>query len=509
MDVVGLGGASGPKSATRQTMHPARPHEIDSPYVTERLALRAREVNGVRTRPHGEFVLYWMQSTQRLEDNWALRLAVLEADRLGRPLLILQQLDSGMRPASARHHTFILEGARELQHQAAERGYSYAFLLLEAEAEGPSAELLRQVIRTANRANMVVTDDFPTADVPARTQIVAEHAGCRVVAVDSAGVVPVSLFPGEEYAARTIRPKLFSALPGQLDVVQDRPSRLSVNDGLRASLELPALDLARTGASELAARCAVDHEVAPVSLCGGASPARARLEHFVSTGLRDYRERRSDPNDDDGSSRLSPWLHFGMISPAAVVRAAVAAGASLERGGFVDELVTWRELSLNFCTRNARFAQLRALPRWVHDTMSAHQDDQREVIYTRATLDRARTGSDLWNASQCELRSTGVIHNVTRMLWGKSVLLWTRRYGDALRSLIAINDRWALDGSDPNSYAGIQWCFGKFDRPFAERAVWGKIRPMSLQRARAKFDVSRYVRRWLHGHEQPEQAELL
>jgi deoxyribodipyrimidine photo-lyase len=159
-------------------------------------------------------------------------------------------------------------------------------------------------------------------------------------------------------------------------------------------------------------------------------------------------------------------------------------------------MLTWRELSLNFCLRNPRHGTLAALPEWVQRSMRAHADDEREVTYSLEELEGAATHDAIWNAGQRELVETGQMHNVVRMLWGKSVITWTETYEQALAWLLHLNNKYGLDGRDPNSFAGIQWCFGKFDRPFASRPVWGTIRPMSLERAHSKYDVARYIARW-------------
>jgi deoxyribodipyrimidine photo-lyase len=212
--------------------------------------------------------------------------------------------------------------------------------------------------------------------------------------------------------------------------------------------------------------------------------------------LHGYSERRRNPSDDGGSSRLSPYLHYGMISPVEVVRAVRAAANEGSSEAFLNEMLTWRELSLNFCLRNPHHASLVALPDWVQRSMRAHARDPREVTYSLDTLERAATHDPIWNAGQRELVETGLMHNVVRMLWGKSVITWTRSYEEALTWLLHLNNKYALDGHDPNSYAGIQWCFGKFDRPFAARPVWGTIRPMSLERAHGKYQMGDYLARW-------------
>jgi deoxyribodipyrimidine photo-lyase len=203
-----------------------------------------------------------------------------------------------------------------------------------------------------------------------------------------------------------------------------------------------------------------------------------------------------DPNDEWGSSRLSPYLHFGQLAAAEVARTMMRAGPADAVEAFLDELVTWRELSLNFCLRNPHYDTLDALPGWARRSLRAHARDRRDPEYRLDEFEQARTHDPLWNAAQRELLTTGAMHNFMRMLWGKSVVLWTRRPADALAWLLRLNNRYALDGRDPSSYAGIQWCFGKFDRPFATRPVLGSIRPMSLARARRRFDVDRYLSRW-------------
>jgi deoxyribodipyrimidine photo-lyase len=471
-------------------------HSLESRYAHDQFALRGQRVNQKRTQPEGEYVLYWMQSTHRFEENWALRFAVLEADRLNRPLIIHQGLDPTYEHASDRIHSFIISNAVELAHRASALGLHYQFALRRRRKDDR-----RVVDRLAARACLVVTDRFPTAGIAERTSRFAERVNCRVVAIESHGIVPSGSFEREEYAARTIRPKLARLLDLALEPVEDRPPRRSVDERLRESLEFDPLPLLARGfdvAGECA-RCEIDHDVTPVALPSGLTAARARLAAFCADGLADYSSRRADPNDDEGTSRLSPYLHFGQVSPAEVARTVRAVAPREAADAFLDEFITWRELALNFCLRNPSFETLDALPDWVRKTMRAHAKDRRDPGYDLDDLERAATHEPLWIAAQRELAASGVMHNFVRMLWGKSVILWAPRYADALAWLIHLNNRYGLDGRDPNSYAGIQWCFGKFDRPFAERPLFGTIRPMSLARARKRFDVDAYVRRWSAG----------
>ena len=466
-------------------------HPLGSPYVRDQLSLRAIPLNEKRLQPEGEYILYWMQTTQRLEDNWALRLATLEADRIGKPVLIHHGLDPHYTHASERFHTFVMQGAQDMASRAEALGLTYRFALRRSVRDDT-----RIVDRLARRACIVVTDLYPTAGVAERSARVASRVNCRVLAVDSVGVVPAASFHKEEYAARTIRPKIAKLLELSVEPVDDRAPKRAMSPTLLASLDVSWLDVARCDVAAEVARCAVDHSVGAVATRGGLTAARKRLVAFAKDGLHEYSERRRNPSDDGGSSRLSPYLHNGMISPLEVVAAVRSAASPEQSESFLNEMLTWRELSLNFCLRNPDHGSLAALPEWVQRSMRTHANDTREVTYTLDELERAATHDPIWNAGQRELMETGHMHNVVRMLWGKSVITWAPTYDDALAWLVHLNNKYSLDGRDPNSYAGIQWCFGKFDRPFAERPVWGTIRPMSLQRAHAKYEMTGYLDRW-------------
>ena len=476
-------------------------HPLDSPFVRDQLAIRATPLNEKRLQPDGEYILYWMQSTHRFDDNWALRYATIEADRIGKPLLIHHGLDPHYTYASDRFHTFIMEGAQELAHRAAALGLTYRFALRRRIADDA-----RVVDRLASRACVVVTDLFPTAGIAERSARVAARVNCRMIAVDSVGVVAAGSFHKEEYAARTIRPKIAKLLDHSLQPVEDRAPRREPAASLMQSLDVDWLDIARCDVATEVARCEIDHAVGAVATRGGLTTARARLSAFARDGLHDYAERRREPSDDRGSSHLSGHLHVGQISPYEIVSTVRDAATPAQSDAFLNEMLTWRELSFNFCLHNSEYASLAALPDWVQRSMQAHANDPRDVVYSLDQLERAETHDEIWNAGQRELVATGQMHNVVRMLWGKSVITWAPTYEHALAWLIHLNNKYGLDGRDPNSFGGIQWCFGKFDRPFATRPVWGTIRPMSLQRAHQKYDMKGYLQRW--SGVAPAQLEL-
>jgi len=475
-------------------------HAQDSDYVRDQLVARTVDCNGKRYRPDGEFVLYWMQSTQRLEENWALRAAIRTADRVNLPLVIHQGLDPTYPHAADRHHTFILQGARDTAALAASLGLHYQFVLRRHRDDDR-----RVVDRVAARAYVVFTDLFPTAGVRERTLRFAARAECRVLAVDSVCTVPSGSFGKAEYAARTIRPKIATLIDHALEPVQDHPPRVSLSDTLRASLRdlvgvaplvlegMTDADIAREVAS-----CDIDHTVPAVAMTGGSVAADARWQAFRRHDLSGYAERRNEAGDADGTSGLSPYLHYGQIPSARVVREARATDVGAESlEAFVQQVTTWRELSFNWCLRTPDGAALASLPDWIRKTMAEHAGDPRPVLYDLETLESASTHDTLWNAAQRQLVDTGLIHNYPRMLWGKTMLLWTRDYEQARAWLFHLNDKYALDGRDPNSVGGIMWCLGLWDRPWGNKPIWGGIRPMVTSRAKLKFDVTRYISRYL------------
>lgn len=480
----------------------ATPHALEADYVRDQLVPRTVDVNGKAYRPDGEYVLYWMQSTHRVEENWGLRAAIRAANRLNRPLVIHQGLDPTYPYASDRHHTFILQGARDTARAAEARGLYYQFVLRRRRDDDR-----RVVDRLAARAYVVITDHFPTAGIRERVARFAERCACRVLAVDSVCTVPSGLFVKAEFAARTIRPKLAKLLDHAIEPVDEGAPTVDVSESLRASLRatiaegggltpLPLATMSDTDIAREVAACEIDHDVPPVAIAGGSMAAQARWEMFLTSHLHGYGEQRNEAGVADGTTRLSAYLHYGQIPSARLVREARASGAdAVDLDAFVQQVTTWRELSYNWCIRTPQFDQLTALPDWIQRTMAEHVGDPRPHRYDLPTLEAARSGDRLWNAAQHELVTEGLIHNYPRMLWGKTVLLWTESYEQARAWLFYLNDKYAIDGRDPNSVGGIMWCLGLWDRPWGNKPIWGGIRPMVTARAKFKFDVDAYIAR--------------
>jgi photolyase PhrII len=462
--------------------------------VTDDLRIHAAEEPGPRAG--GELVLYWMQTTLRARDNFALDFAVEQANALRLPVLVYHGLQHDYPWASDRLHTFILESARELYRELEERGIRYACYL---ERSGDDRETRRAagrpspLVALARRAALVVTDYFPTFIVPRQTRALRARVDTPVIAVDSSTVVPVRYHPREYPTAAGFRPRLMAALPQFLHAPPNpapevhRSIEVGFDEPLRAAgVSIPAL----------VASCAVDHRVAPVpGFPGGPGAARERLAAFLRGGLSRYGEDAGDPNA-DARSRLSPYLHFGNISPHEVVLAAREAGPAEAAARFLDEVLTWRELAFNFCHFNPRHRSIESVPAWAREELRRGEADPRPALYSAQELEEARTAEPLWNAAQRAYLRDGWMHNTLRMLWGKAVLQWTPDAAEALRVLEHLNNKYALDGRDPSSYLNLLWLFGKFDRPFYRRPIYGTVRYQSLAAAAKKFDVAAYLRRY-------------
>jgi deoxyribodipyrimidine photo-lyase len=457
---------------------------------------RLRRLNEKPIHAAGEYVLYWMQAFRRAADNAALAYAIEQANALGVPCLVYEAIRPDYPHASDRMHRFVLEGARETAARLRARGVGYAFFLPRAPAGRPT-EARGIVARLAARACLVVSDDFPAFVVPGHNAAAAAKAPCAFVAVDDCAVIPLALLAKPEVAARTIRPKVTRLLGDWLKPIADPAPR---HEPLaRFDWPFDPVDLAHADLGALAASCAIDHGVPPIDETrGGSAAARQRLDAFVRRRLRVYDSDRNDPAR-DGTSGLSPYLHFGMISPRAVALEALASGADASTQAFVEQLLVRRALSFNFVRSRVDYSAWAALPAWARATLEAHAKDERYAELTVSDLEEARTPDALWNAAMRELRARGTIQSYARMLWGKLPLLWMRRPEDAHAAMVHLNDKWALDGRDPNGYANVSWCFGLHDRPWPERRVFGQVRTMTSANAQKKLDFGDYIRRWSCG----------
>ncbi|MET0343207.1 MAG: deoxyribodipyrimidine photolyase [Polyangiales bacterium] len=478
---------------------------------------RVRVLNDRPERPRGAYVLYWMIAARRASWSFALDAAVSAARRLDRPLLVLEALRSEYPWASDRLHAYVLSGMVDNARAFAKHGVTY-HAYVEPE-HGAGKGLLAAL---AAKACLVVTDDYPAFFLPHMLARAASALDVRLVAVDGNGLMPMRALESAPPTAYAFRRTLQRALPAQLAV---RPRAQPLGGALLRDASLPRGVLRRwPRASEalLAARpealaaLPIDHGVPKVRERGGSVAARKRLRAFVREGLARYGEARNDPDADAGSG-LSGWLHFGHVSVHEVFwtladhegwdltrlgsetrgRRAGFWGMSEAAESFLDEVVTWRELGYVWASLRPDYDAYASLPDWAQRTLDKHAKDPRDPRYDRATLEAAETHDALWNAAQRQLVREGRIHNYLRMLWGKKVLEWTRSPREALTVLTELNNRWAVDGRDPNSYTGILWVLGRHDRPWApERKVFGTVRYMSSDNTRRKLDVTAYLKRF-------------
>ena len=442
---------------------------------------RVQRLNFVDVRG-GNYVLYWMQASQRAEWNHALEYAIDRANELGQPLLALFGITDDYPEANLRHYAFMLEGLRETQAALRERGVQ-----LVVRHKSPE----QAAMEMAKGASLVVTDRGYVRIQRRWRDHVARHAPCSVVQVETDVVVPIKVVSRkEEYAAATLRPKIQKALQGYLVPLRER--RLK-KDSL--GLKLSGLDLSDVGA--VLAALDLDRSVPRQGFyLGGTSRAKAWLDDFIETELDDYADKRNDPSLGIWSN-MSPYLHFGQISPLyAALRVLDATGKRRDsKDAYLEELIVRRELSMNFVYYNPTYDTYHCLPNWALATLAEHRGDQRETVYTARELEGASTHDPYWNAAMREMVLTGKMANYMRMYWGKKILEWTRTPAFAFRTTLRLNNRYFLDGRDPNSFAGVAWCFGKHDRPWGERPIFGNVRYMNANGLRRKFDIDRYVQK--------------
>lgn len=467
-------------------------------------AVRVRELNASPVREDGKYVLYWMTAYRRTRFNFALDRAVEWCRRLKKPLLVFEPLRIGYEHASDRLHTFVMQGMEDNAAACAKAGVTY-FSYVEPEVDADKGLLAA----LASEAALIVTDDWPCFFLPRMQKSAAGKVGVRLEAIDSNGLFPMRATERVFVTAFSFRAFLQKELEPHL---AEFPAANPLSKTLGGA-KVPAAVSKRWKSATDVSKLAIDHTVAPVDIVGGQSAAHARLKLFLNR-IEEYPEARSHP-DVDGSSRFSPWLHFGHLSThevfTEIAKAQKWSAKKLKRSGgkkegywgmsvgaeaFIDELVTWRELAFNYCSKRDDTAEYSSLPGWARATLEKHASDERR-LYSFEQLDRAQTHDDLWNAAQTQLARDGWFHNYLRMLWGKKILEWSPTPEQALRTMERLMNRYSLDGRDPCSYSGYAWVLGRYDRPWGpERKVFGTIRYMSSDNTKRKVKVREYLKRY-------------
>ena len=479
-------------------------------------SIRIRLANSQEVAPSGDYVLYWMIAFRRDNYNFSLQRAVEWAKRLNKPLVILEALRCDYPWASNRIHRFVVEGMVDNAKAFEKRSVLY-YPYIEQEF-GAGKGLLKAF---AKRACVVVSDDFPCFFLPRMLHAASRQISVKFELVDSNGLLPMRA--ADKVFSRAFDFRRFlqkNLLPHLADAPKKNPL---------SRINLPVLNTVpaeitkrwtRANVAELLKNSAfldslpIDHNVKQVSIAGGSAAARSRMKDFLQSKLSIYDTDRNQP-EQDATSRLSPYLHFGHISAHQIFEELTSLenwtpdkvgtkptgsskgwwGTSPAAESYLDELITWRELGFNMCWQREDYYQYESLPPWAQKTLEEHASDPREYIYSLQEFESASTHDQLWNAAQHQLVREGYIHNYLRMLWGKKILEWSVSPRSALEIMIELNNKYALDGRNPNSYSGIFWVLGRYDRAWGpERPIFGKIRYMSSENTARKVKVKQYIK---------------
>jgi len=448
---------------------------------------RIRQLNEGEANAKGKYVLYWMHASQRTRFNYGLEHAIRLANELKLPPVVCMGIMDDYPQANLRHYAFLMTGLVDVAANLEKRGI--LFVTRHGHPKDVAVDL-------AKDAAVVVVDRGYTRHQRAWFDHVADHVKVRVEQVEGDVVVPVDVVSDKhEYAARTIRPKINRHRDEYL--VPLKPTKVG-RDSLGMRLQSD-IDVTDTEAA-LKKLTKLDRSVGPTDrFVGGEEAAQTRLSHFVHTLLKGYAEGRNEPSAGH-SSTMSPYLHFGNISPVQIAIAVRDADApQADRDSYLEELIVRRELSMNFCEFNPNYDNYAGIPDWARKSLAKHKDDARPATYTRKQLEHGQTGDPYWNAAQIEMAKTGFMHNYMRMYWGKRLLEWHADPQKAFEITLELNNAHELDGRDPNSFANIAWIYGLHDRPWGpERKIFGLVRYMNSAGLERKFDMDKYVK-WVDG----------
>lgn len=482
-------------------------------------SVRIRVAKDLPIRADGEWVLYWITAFRRTRYNFALQRARDLANQLKRPLVIIEALRVHYRWACDRFHRFVIDGM--VDNQAAVAGTSVLYYPYVEANPGEGSGLIAEL---SQRACAVVSDDYPCFFHPTMYRVASRKMASRFELVDSNCLMPLSIADRTFTVAHSYRRHMQKVLPLHLENIPEaNPLDKRATRGLVELSTLPssitkrwpAANLTKlTGAGGLAS-IPIDHSIGATASQGGTKTADKLLSNFLRQRLSSYNEDRNEP-DSHGSSELSPYLHFGHISAHEVFQKLMEReqwhpgkllkpngkmngfwGVSEQSEAFLDQLCTWREIGFNMCWREPNFDRFESLPEWAQESMQEHEQDPREHLYTLEQLDASETRDPIWNAAQRQLVREGRIHNYLRMLWGKKIFQWSSTPRAALGAMIELNNKYALDGRDPNSYSGIFWVLGRYDRAWGpERPVFGKLRYMTSENTAKKHALGEYLKRY-------------
>ena len=481
--------------------------------------IRVRVLNQWPVDSSGEFVLYWMTAYRRTQSNFALQRAVEWANQLNKPLVIFEAIRCNYKWASDRFHQFILAGMLDNVYAIQLTNATYCAYVETFRNEGKG--LMESL---SALACVTIADDYPCFFHTALYERIASRWHCAIELVDSSTIVPMRsaerTFTVAHSYRRYMQKEIFKSVPvfpveNPLSFLTSPklaklPARI-VNGWPVWNIKQAAKQIKSISLSSLP----IDHNVTTTKEIGGSQEAKRVLDRFLEQRLRDYSESRNEP-EQEGSSGLSPYLHFGHVSPHEVFECIASASKwspkklSIPNGkmdgfwnmkpsaeAFMDQLMTWREIGFNMCWRERDYDRFESLPDWAQKTLDEHENDERPIEYELEQFELAHTHDPLWNAAQIQLVREGRIHNYLRMLWGKKILHWSKSPREALRIMLELNNKYALDGRDPNSYSGIFWVLGRYDRAWGpERPIFGKVRYMTSESTQNKYHTKQYVKKY-------------
>lgn len=477
---------------------------------------RIRRVNDAEVKESRSYVLYWMQAYRRFDSNHSFDYALHLAKKYKKDLVVYEGLRMDYPWSSKRIHKFIMEGMKENEKRANELNVTYLPFVETKSNSGKG--LLKKISKDAI---LVITDDFPCFIIPDQTNRLANKIDCALFSVDGNGVIPLSVYEKEASAARVLRIWMHKRIATYIPHFANFELKKKDIPTPQLKLKIPEEIGLKKSIEQLLDEIEFKESVDPVpNIIGGRKEALRILDEFLKSKVLRYDKDRSNPNPPEitATSGLSPYLHFGFISAEEifwnVLNFTSKEGFSpevltyskpgdrenfyskiLAANMFLDELLTWREIGYLFFWKEKPFRKdLNSLQNWVKENFKKHKKDKREFLYTLEQFEEAKTHDELWNAAQIELVKTGKMHNYMRMLWGKKVIEWSKSYEEAFEILEHLNNKYAYDGRNPNSYTGILWCFGLFDRPwFPERNVLGNVRYMSSDSTKKKFKMKEYL----------------
>lgn len=483
--------------------------------------IRVLTCNNSPINNEGDFVLYWMIANRRIDHNYSLQRAVEWSVQLKKPLVIFEALRINYPWASQRFHKFVIDGMKDNSIAVETEGNKGVLYYPYLEPKhGDQVGLLESL---AQKACVVITDDFPCFFIPAMIRLVSNQIPVRFEKVDSNGILPLNFTDRVFTTAFSFRAFLHNNLREHLGHFPSANPLSGID--LPRFKELPkkitdkwpsALPILRSKDDKFLKALDIDHSVKESFIVGGSKAAKKAMDCFLKSSLIQYKDLGNDP-DENVRSGLSPYLHFGHISSHNVFKQLVkheewnpshlsAKGGGKREGwwnmspaaeAFLDQLITWREIGYNMCSKRHDYDRFDSLPSWAKDTLKKHTSDKRPYVYTLDEFQSCKTHDALWNAAQNQLNNEGRIHNYLRMLWGKKILEWCETPQQALKIMIELNNKFALDGRNPNSYSGIFWVLGRYDRPWGpERPIFGSIRFMSSVNTQKKLNLKKYLEKY-------------